>query len=85
MGINTITKGIIALFLIGIIYLGIMPTVSNLAEDPSLWIGVVDSRALFLKDNALLIFYVSGFLAFFSIIIWMFNASSAKGATSNFG
>jgi len=85
MGINTITKGIIALFLIGIIYLGIMPTVSNLADDPSLWIGVVDSRALFLKDNAMLIFYVSGLLAFFSIIIWMFNASSAKGATSQFG
>jgi len=85
MGISTITKGIIALFLIGIIYLGIMPTVSNLAEDPSLWIGVTDSRALFLKDNAMLIFYASGLLAFFSIIIWMFNASSARGATSNFG
>ena len=85
MGINTITKGIIALFLIGVIYLGIMPTISNLAEDPSLWVGVVDSRALFLKDNALLIFYVSGLLAFFSIITWMFNASSARGATSQFG
>ena len=85
MGISTITKGVIALFLIGIIYLGIMPTVSNLAEDPTLWVGVVDSRALFLKDNAMLIFYVSGLLAFFSIIIWIFNASSARGATSNFG
>lgn len=85
MGINTITKGIIALFLIGVIYLGIMPTMSNLAEDPNLWVGVVDSRALFLKDNAMLIFYVSGFISFFSVIIWMFNASSSRGAVSQFG
>ncbi len=85
MGINTITKGIIALFLVGIIYLGMMPVVSNLAEDPNLWIDVVDSRALFLKDNAMLIFYASGLLSFFIIIIWMFQASTARGATSNFG
>jgi len=85
MGINTITKGIIALMLIGVVYLGTMPTISNLAEDPSLWIGVVDSRALFLKDNAMIIFYVSGFISFFSVIIWMFNASSARGAISAHG
>lgn len=85
MGINTITKGIIALFLIGIIYLGVMPTVSNLAEDPNLWVGVVDSRALFLKDNAMIIFYISGLLAFFSIILWIFNASSSKGSVAQFG
>jgi hypothetical protein len=85
MAINTIGKGLITLFLIGIIYLGIMPTVSNLAEDPSLWSGVTDSRALFLRDNAMLIFYVSGFIAFISTIIWMFNASSSKGAVSQFG
>lgn len=85
MAINTIGKGLITLFLIGIIYLGIMPTVSNLAEDPSLWTGVTDSRALFLRDNAMTIFYVSGFIAFISTIIWMFNASSSKGAVSQFG
>ncbi len=85
MGINTITKGIISLFLVGVIYLGMMPTMANLAEDPNLWVGVIDSRALFLKDNGMLIFYVSGLIAFFSIIIWMFNASSAKGATAQFG
>ena len=85
MAINTIGKGIITIFLIGIVYLGIMPTISNLAEDPSLWSGVTDSKALFLRDNALLIFYVSGFIAFLSVIIWMFNASSSKGAVSQFG
>ncbi len=80
MGINVIVKGIIALFLIGIIYLGVMPTVTNLADDPSLFDGEVSSNTLFLKDNALTIFYVSGLLAFFSIIVWMFNASSSSGA-----
>ena len=85
MAINTIGKGIIVLFLIGIVYLGIMPTISNLAEDPSLWSGVTDSRALFLRDNALLIFYISGFLSFVITIIWMFNASSSKGAVAQFG
>ena len=85
MGVNTIGKGLITIFLIGIVYLGIMPTVSNLAEDESLWTGVTDSRALFLRDNAMLIFYVSGLIAFFATIIWMFNASTSKGAVSQFG
>lgn len=85
MGINVTGKGLITLFLIGIVYLGLMPTVSNLAEDPSLWTGVTDSRALFLRDNAMLIFYVSGLIAFFATIIWMFQASASKGAVSQFG
>ena len=85
MGINTIGKGIITIMLIGVVYLGMMPTMSNLAEDENLWTGVIDSRALFLKDNAMLIFYVSGLIAFFATIIWMFNASSSKGAVSQFG
>lgn len=85
MGVNTIGKGIITIFLIGIVYLGIMPTVSNLAEDETLWTGVTDSRAIFLRDNAMMIFYVSGLIAFFATIIWMFNASTARGATTNFG
>lgn len=62
-----------------------MPTVSNLAENEELWYGVTDSRALFLRDNAMLIFYVSGIIGLFTAIIWMFNASSAKGATTQFG
>lgn len=85
MGVNVIGKGIITLFLIGIVYLGMMPTVSTLAEDENLWYGVTDSRALFLRDNAMLIFYVSGVIAFFTTIIWMFNASTSKGAVSQFG
>ncbi len=56
VGVTTIGKGLITIFLICIVYLGIMPTVSNLAEDESLWTGVTDSRALFLRDNAMLIF-----------------------------
>ena len=71
--------------LIGIVYLGLMPTISNLAEDPTMWENVTDSRALLLRDNALLIFYVSGLIAFISTIIWILNASSAKGAVSQFG
>lgn len=82
MGISTIVKGIIALFLIGIIYLSITPTIVDLANDPTMFSGEMDPNTLFLKDNALLIFYTSGILSFFVIIIWMFNASSASGATS---
>jgi len=82
MGINSIVKGVIALFLIGIIYMGVMPTVTNLADDPSLFGDDVSSNTLFLKDNALTIFYVSGLLAFLSIIVWMFNASSSSGASA---
>lgn len=85
MGVNTIGKGIITLFLIGIVYLGMMPTVSNLAEDDQLWGNVTDSRALFVRDNAMIIYYVSGLIGFFTTIIWMFNASTAKGAVTNFG
>ena len=85
MGVNTIGKGILTIFLIGIIYLGFMPTMSNLAEDPAMWEGVTDSRALFLRDNAMLIFYVSGLLAFFATIVWILNASTSKGAVSQFG
>lgn len=85
MGVNTIGKGIITIFLIAIVYLGIMPTISNLAEDPTLWTGVTDSRAIFLRDNAVMILYVSGLIAFFATIIWIFNASTSKGAVTNFG
>ena len=85
MGINTIARGIITIFMIGIIFLGIMPTVYNLSVDDGMWGDVQDSRALFLRDNAMLIFYVSGLLGFFATIVWMFNASSSRGAVSQFG
>lgn len=84
MGINTIVKGIIALFLIGIIYLSITPLVVDLANDPVLFSDEMDPNTLLLKENALLIFYTSGLLTFFVIIIWMFNASSASGAQSSY-
>lgn len=84
MGINTIVKGIIALFLIGIIYLSITPLVVDLANDPMLFSGEISPETLFLKDNALLIFYTSGLLTFFVIIVWMFTASSSSGAISQF-
>ena len=80
MGVNVIGKGIITLFLIGIIYLAFMPHVVELTQDESLWADVSDSRALALRDNALLLYYVAGLLAFVTLVIWMFNASSSKGS-----
>lgn len=80
MGINTILRGIITIFLIGVIFLGIMPTVYNLSVDEGMWGTVQDSRALFLRDNAMLIFYVSGLIGFFATLVWMFSASSSRGA-----
>ena len=84
MGINTITRGIVTLFLIGLIFLALMPYVYNLSVDEGLWGNVTDSRALFLRDNAMLIFYVSGLLGFITTIIWMFNASSNKGGIGTY-
>ena len=74
-----------ALFLIGFIFLGMMPTVFNLATDEGIWDEVQDSRAIFLRDNALNIFYISGIMSMFATIIWMFNASQSKGASTVYG
>ncbi|MBL7014798.1 MAG: hypothetical protein ISR79_00360 [Nitrosopumilus sp.] len=84
MGINTITKGIIALFIIGIIYLSMTSTIVNLADDPTLFGGEMNEGTLFLRDNVLMIYYMSGIFTFFVIIVWMFSASSASGASSQF-
>lgn len=80
MGINVVVRGMTALFMIGIVFFGLMPTVYKLTVDPQLWDGITDSRAVFLKDNALNIFYISGFIFMFGIIIWMFNGASNKGS-----
>jgi len=84
MGINVIVKGIIALFLISIIYLSMTSTVENLANDPSLFDGEVSSATMFLRDNVMMIYYMSGVFTFFVIIVWMFSASSASGAMTSF-
>ncbi len=83
MGINVIVKGLIAMFLIGLIYLSLTSTIVNLANDPTLFGGELNDGTMFLKDNVLLIYYTAGLISFFSIIIWMFNASSASGVTSS--
>lgn len=85
MSASIIGKGLIALFLIGVIYLSMIPVVSNLAEDETLFNNVSDPNILFLRDNTLTIFYASGFLVFIVIIIWMFNAVTARGAVSAYG
>jgi hypothetical protein len=80
MGINVIVRGMTSLFLNGVIFFALMPTIYKLNVDPQLWDGVTDSRAIFLKDNALNIFYISGLIFMFGIIIWMFNGASNKGS-----
>jgi len=82
MGINTITKGVIALFVIGIIYLSMTSTIVTLADDPTLFGEDLNPSTLFLRDNVLMIYYSSGIFAFFVIIVWMFSASSARGASA---
>lgn len=81
MGVNVILRGMIAIFAIGIVFLSLTPYIDDLATNSSLWGDVIDERAIFLRDNALTLFYVIGLIAFFTVIIWMFNASSRKGAT----
>ncbi len=82
MGINVIVKGIISLFIIGIIYLSMTSTVENLANDPSLFDGEISPATMFLRDNVMMIYYMSGIFTFFVIIVWIFNASSGSGARS---
>lgn len=81
---SIIGKGLIALFIIGIIYLSLTPVVSNLAEDESLWSNATDPASLFLRDNTLMVFYFSGVAVFFIIIIWMFSAVTSRGAVSSY-
>ncbi len=83
MSINVIVRGMTALFVVGIIFFGLMPTIYKLTVDPQLWDGISDSRAIFLKDNALNIFYISGVIFMFGIIVWMFNGASNVGSIYN--
>lgn len=82
---QVILKGIIALFLIGFLVLSFSPIISQLAEDEGMWGGVTDSRAVFLRDNAVTLFYVAGMIGFITTVMWMFNASQSKGASSIYG
>lgn len=85
MGINTTLRGVIALFLIGFVWLGFMPTMNNLVSDDSIWGDVIDSKALFIRDNAMTLYYVAGIIALFATIIWMLNSAQSKGAASIYG
>lgn len=85
MGINTTLRGIIALFLIGFVWIGFMPQMNNLVNDDNIWGDVVDSRALFIKDNAMNLYYIGGIIALFATIIWMFNSAQSRGAASIYG
>ena len=85
MGINVILRGMITLFFIGVIFLGMMPYIYELSVNEDLWGDVADSRAIFLRDNALNIFYISGLVSFFATIVWMYNASSSKGGAGVYG
>ena len=85
MGINIITRGIVTLFLFGVIFLGLMPKVHDLATNDQLWDGVTDSRAVFLRDDAMTVFYISGIFSMFTTIVWMLNASQSKGASTVYG
>ena len=85
MGINVTLRGMIAIFLIGFVWLGLMPTMNQLVTDPNLWGDVTDSRAIFLKDNAVNLYYIGGLIALFASIVWMLNSASAKGSASIYG
>ena len=81
---QVIVKGVIALFIVGIIVVSFSPVIDNLANDSGLWGNVTDGRALFIRDNTVTIFYVISFITFIMIIIWMWNAAQAKGAIGNY-
>lgn len=84
MGINVILRGMIAIFSIGFIFMALMPYIYALATDNNLWSEVLDPRAIWLRDNALNIFYITGIVGIFSTIVWIFNASDRKGAISSY-
>lgn len=82
MGINTTLRGIITVFLIGFVWLGMMPTMNSLVTDDGMWGDVTDSRAIFLKENSMNLYYIGGLIALFSTIVWMLNSASSKGGAT---
>jgi len=85
MGINVTLRGMIAIFLIGFVWLGMMPTIDGLVKDPNLWGEVTDSRMIFLKDNAVNLYLIAGLVSLFAAIVWMLNSASAKGGATIYG
>lgn len=85
MGVNTLTRGILAIFLGGIVYFGMMPTINDLINDEQLWTNVIDSKALALREYAFFLYLIAGLIYFFVIVVWMLNASSSKGGFTAYG
>ena len=85
MGINIISRSMISMFLIGIIYLAFMPYIHMVTQDDFILTDMeLDPRGQFIVDNAYLIYQASGIIFIVGCIVWMFNASDRKSVSSGY-
>ena len=82
MGVNTIIRGVLALFFIGLIWLSMMPEMYKITHNETMWGDVEDERALGVRDMSWNMYLGAGVIAMFSIFVWMINASTRKTASA---
>ena len=82
MGVNTIIRGVLALFFIGLIWLSMMPEMYKITHNETMWGDVTDERALGVRDMSWNMYLGAGVIAMFSIFVWMINASTRKTASA---
>ena len=59
-----------------------MPTLYTFTHDSPMWADVTDQRALDIRDVMWTGYLATGIITFFSIFLWMINASNRKTASS---
>jgi|APSaa5957512535_1039671.scaffolds.fasta_scaffold00674_31 hypothetical protein len=82
MGVNTIIRGVLAIFFIGLIWLSMMPEMYKITHNETMWGDVEDPRALGVRDMSWNMYLGAGVIAMFSIFVWMINASTRKTAST---
>ena len=82
MGVNTIIRGVLALFFIGLIWLSMMPEMYKITHNETMWGDVTDTRALGVRDMSWNMYLGAGVIGMFSIFVWMLNASTRKTAST---
>ena len=85
MGINIITRSMVTMFVIGIIYITFMPVIYLVSQQGFILSGVtLDPRGQYIVDNAYTIYQASGIIYIAGCIVWMFNASDRKSVSHGY-
>ena len=84
MGVNTIIRGVLSIFFIGLIWLSMMPEMYKITHNDAMWSEVEDPRALGVRDMSWNMYLGAGVIAMFSTFVWMINASTRKTASTTY-